>query len=129
MGTYFKGDMGTSAPFKLLGLDTWNKAFGIEIDKSLTFGHRTDFPYCKSPIGLKRGFSGASHHETDQLIEGADGFKLLAKGMQDNGGADVVVKEFKGGGELLNFSSVGLWHSLSDPYIADLINSFIHKNR
>ena len=63
-----------------------------------------------------------------QLIDDVNGFYLLAKGMQENGGADVVYKEFKGGGKILNFSSVGLWHSISDPHIADLINSFIHKN-
>lgn len=128
MGTFFEGDMGTSAPLKLTGIDTWNREFGIEIDRNISFGHNTDFQYCKSPIGFKRGFVGASFIETDQLIGDASGFTVLAKGMQKKGGADVVFKEFEGGGKILNFSSVGLWHSLSDPYIADLINSFIWKN-
>lgn len=130
MGTFFKGDMGTGESLKLNNAEIWRKKFKVEINDVDVLGDGSDFSYCVSPyalnpIGL---ISGASSIETDQLIDGVNGFYLLATGMQENGGADVVYKEFKGGGKILNFSSVGLWHTLSDPYIADLINSFLHKN-
>lgn len=130
MGTFFNGDMGTGEPYKVVDSATWKSEFGIETNNADIFGDGSDYSYCIAPYNLNPiGFiSGASSIETDQLIGGVNGFKLLASGMQDNGGADIVYKEFKGGGKILNFSSVGLWHSLSDSYIVDLINSFIQKN-
>ena len=130
MGTFFKGDMGTGDSLKVTNAKIWRNKFKVEMNGDDVIGDGSDFSYCVSPhtlnpIGL---ISGASSIETDQLIDDVNGFYLLAKGMQKNGGADVVYKEFNGGGKILNFSSVGLWHSLSDPYIANLINSFIHKN-
>ncbi len=130
MGTFFKGDMGTGDSLKVTNAEIWRNKFKVEINDADVLGDGSDFSYCVSPhtLGRINLISGASSIETDQLIDDVNGFYLLAKGMQENGGADVVYKEFKGGGKILNFSSVGLWHSLSDPHIADLINSFIHKN-
>lgn len=130
MGTFFEGDLGTSAPLQVINSETWQKEFGIDILNNDIFGDGSDFSYCNAPYNLNpiQFMYGASSIETDQLIEGVNGFDLLAKGMQENGGADIVYKEFKGGGKLLNFSSVGLWHSLSDPYISDLIVRFLQKN-
>jgi len=130
MGTFFEGDMGTSAPLRVFNSETWQREFGIDNVNNDIFGDGSDFSYCNAPYNFNPiGFMhGASSIETDQLIGGVNGFHLLAKGMQQNGGADIVYKEFKGGGKLLNLSSVGLWHSLSDPYISELITRFMQKN-
>lgn len=130
MGTFFNGDMGTGASLSIMNSETWKNEFGIEAKGVDVFGDGSNYSYCIAPYNLNPiGFiSGASSIETDQLIEGVEGFKLLAKGNLENGGADIVYKEFEGGGKILNFSSVGLWHTISDPYVANLIDSFIHKN-
>jgi hypothetical protein len=71
---------------------------------------------------------GASGWETDKLIDGAAGFTLLAKGMNNNhGGADLVYKEFKSGGKIINFGSLSLVGSLDDPNVNKLLeNIFEH---
>ena len=51
---------------------------------------------------------GVSGHETDKLVEEAKGFVLLAKGLNEKGGADLVYKSFDSGGEVLNFSSLNV---------------------
>ncbi len=40
-----------------------------------------------------------------KLVEGADGFTVLAKGLNKKGGTDLVYKSFESGGEVLNFST------------------------
>ena len=128
MGTFFEGDMGTSAPFEIKNPEIWRMKYGIDVNEGDKFGDKTDFSYCSAPYKTQVGFIGASLNETDQLVKSADNFFVLAQGMQKNGGADVVYKKFDGGGEVLNFSSVGLWHSLSDTYISGLIKNFIQEN-
>ena len=80
-------------------------------------GKGSRFEHCKSKI------SGVSGHEIDKLAEGAEGFTILAKGLNEKGGADLVYKSFASGGEVLNFGSLSTWHN-NDPNLSLLIQRF-----
>jgi len=126
MGTFFKGDIENGA-LRLTDSRSWKTLFGIAATDSFLFGKGSEYSYCMAPFKLApiNFMSGASSIETDQMADSSNEFIVLAKGTQESGGADVVYKMFEGSGELLNFSSVGLWHSVSDPLILELIKKFL----
>jgi hypothetical protein len=117
LGTHFDSrDFGTSSDFTLSNLLP-KFLEDAELDKS--FGAGTDFPGCESKI------KGASGHETDKLVDGLSKFQVLARGNNFLGGADIAYAELPSAGKVLNFSSVGLWHRMSDSTIQKIIRKFI----
>jgi hypothetical protein len=119
LGTHFDSrDYGTSSDFSLTN-SIPEFLVGAELETS--FGAGTDFASCESKI------NGASGHETDKLVNGHSTFKVLARGNNFLGGADVVHSELSSGGQVLNFGSVGLWHRMSDPTIQEIIRKFISQ--
>lgn len=123
LGTYYdSGDYDTYAPFNLVNQTAILDIFDINLSDVSNLGEGSRFEHCKSKI------SGVSGHETDKLVEGAEGFTILAKGLNDKGGADLVYKSFASGGEVLNFGSLSLWHN-NDPNLSLLIQRFLKQNR
>ena len=136
LGTYFDtSDLNTSAPYEVRNNNIWKENFDINIkNKSLIAKRGSLIGSCENKI------FGGSSHETDKLLKSSNGFSVLAKGMNKinkskkgiggykDSGADLVFKEFENGSKVLNFGSVGLYHSLEDPYIKELIVKFIKKS-
>lgn len=91
----------------------------LKIENS--FGRGTDFAACKKIV------LGASGLETDKIIDNESKFKTIASGNNPLGGADIVFAEFPGGGSVLNFGSVGLWHGLGDASIREIVQAFSRK--
>ena len=119
LGTYFtKSDYNTYADFKITNNILLKNRFSLEIEEGVRIGKGTKFLHCNKFI------NGASGFETDKLTSESIGFTILAQGQNKNGGADVVYKLFPKGGEVLNFSSVSLWHN-KDERINNIIREFI----
>jgi len=117
LGTHFDSrDFGTSSNFTLAN-SVPDFLADVELEKK--FGGGTDFEVCESKI------NGASGHETDKLVAGGSGFQVLASGNNFLGGADIAYAELASGGKVLNFSSVGLWHRMSDLTIQEIIRKYI----
>lgn len=117
LGTHFDSrDYGTSSDFSLTN-SIADFLVGAELETR--FGAGTDFLACKSWI------NGASGHETDKLVDPKGNFQVLARGNNFLGGADIVHASLPNGGQVLNFSSVGLWHRMSDPTIQIIIRKFL----
>lgn len=129
IGTFSNGDFGSSSHFKVTNADFLKNNFKIGVDKDMSFGVGTDFYHCYFPIAIGpfQTASGASGIEIDELVSDKNGFIVLASGQNKAGGADIVYKKFHNGGEVLNFSSVGLWHRLSDKTIQSLILEFLRS--
>lgn len=122
LGTYYDSeDYDTYAPYKLVNQTAILDIFGINLSDVSNLGKGSRFEHCKSKI------SGVSGHETDKLAEGAEGFTILAKGLNKKGGADLVYKSFASGGEVLNFGSLSTWHN-NDPNLSLLIQRFLNVN-
>ena len=86
-----------------------------------TFGGKTNILGCEE-------IKGASGHETDKLVATGKNFEILARGNNpESGGAEVLYKKFQGGGEILNFGSVALWHGMGDPKIRQILSKFLMK--
>ena len=123
LGTYFdSADYDTYAPYNLVNQTAILDIFGINLSGESNLGKGSKFEHCKEKI------SGVSGHETDKLAEGAEGFTILAKGLNEKGGADLVYKSFASGGEVLNFGSLSTWHN-NDPYLSLLIQRFLGKTK
>ena len=119
LGTHFDSrDYGTSSDFTLSNA---LPEYLADAELERRFGSGTDFASCESKI------NGASGHETDKLVHGQSTFQVLARGNNFLGGADVAYAELRGGGQVLNFGSVGLWHRMSDPTIQEIIKRFISQ--
>lgn len=113
-------DYYTHAPFKIVNKEVLFDRFFQNVDNVSILGKGTSFNHCESEI------EGISGHETDKLVEGAQGFTLLAKGTNDKGGAEILYKLFPSGGEILNFSSISTWHN-KDQIIFNMIKNFLNK--
>lgn len=114
-------DYFTHAPLRIVNKDVLYDRFSQNVDDVSILGSGTSFKHCENKI------DGISGHETDKLVDGAQGFTLLAKGKNDKGGADILYKLFPSGGEILNFSSISTWHN-KDPIIFGMIKNFLNKN-
>ena len=67
---------------------------------------------------------GASGWETDKRIN--DSFKILAKGINpDDGGADIVYKEFENGAKVLNVGSLSFVGALNDQGTQKFLDNLI----
>jgi len=116
LGTHFDSrDYGTSSDFTL---SSKLPDFLRESELETNFGAGSDFPNCEEEV------KGASGHETDKLVDKNSGFEVIASGNNFLGGADVVYKKLPGGGNVLNFGSVGLWQRMSDLTIQEIIKKF-----
>lgn len=113
-------DYHTHAPYKIVNKEVLFDRFSQNVDDVSILGKGTSFKHCENEI------EGISGHETDKLVEGAQGFILLAKGINNKGGAEILYKLFPSGGEILNFSSISIWHN-KDPVIFGMIKNFISK--
>ena len=123
LGTYYDAaDARTYAPIKLVNHQFLSDRFDINVGGSEILGDGTTFEHCETEI------SGVSGHETDKLVAEANGFTLIAKGLNEKGGADVVHKAFNSGGEVLNFSSLATWHN-KDQHLVRLIEGFLAKTQ
>ena len=121
LGSYYSAvDYNTYSPMKVVESDVLNKRFSIDLVEGTKLGLGTRFQQCEDLI------SGISGLETDKLLPNTAGFNIILKGQNKNGGADVLYKLFPSDGEVLNFSSVSLWHN-KDPQIFNLIKSFVEK--
>lgn len=121
LGTHFDSrDYGTSSDFTLSNA---LPEFLTNAELETNFGSGTDFASCESEI------NGASGHETDKLVDAQSNFQVLARGNNFLGGADIAYTELNGGGRVLNFSSVGLWHRFSDPTIQEILRKFLVQVR
>jgi len=119
LGTYFTTpDFATYASSKVIDAEAIRKYFSINLKPGQIIGRGTKFPNCSDTI------AGISGHETDKLTSESNGFLHLAKGLNKNGGADIVFKKFKSGGQVLNFSSLSFWHN-NDNNIYLIIKRFI----
>ncbi len=119
IGSYYTvTDYDTYAGIEVIDSKNFLKRFSINVETKSVIGSGTRFPHYDDNI------LGISGHETDKLTEKSEGFIHLAKGLNENGGADLVYKSFSSGGEVLNFSSIATWHN-KDPLIFDLIEKFI----
>ena len=124
LGTQFTDvDYDTYAPLSIVDKNILETRFNINAEVDQLFSKKSSFEHCVKII------AGGSGLETDKLISNDPSFKQLAKGQNINGGADVVYKAFDGGGEILNFGTVALWHSLDDDIISKLIHKFIRPNK
>lgn len=121
IGAYYDtADYDTYAPFNIVNQSAILDIFGENLSDVSNLGEGSKFKHCKSKI------SGISGHETDKLVEGAEGFIILAKGSNEKGGADLVYKSFASGGEVLNFSSLSTWHN-NDPNVLLLMTGFLKE--
>ena len=129
-GSFFYDDMGSSGIYISKKNPVWDKRFKIKLADNVSFGQGTDFDHCSLPLTLSPFLfvKGASGIETDQLLNDAQNFNELARGDNQSGGASLIYKKFNEGGEVLNFSSVGLWHKLTDNIIKEIIMKFINKD-
>lgn len=124
LGTYFTDvDYNTYAPLSIVDKNILENRFNITAEVNQEFSNKSNFAHCEKTI------SGGSGLETDKLISNDPNFKKIAKGQNINGGADVVYKVFDGGGEVLNFGTVALWHNLQDDIIKELIQNFIRPHK
>ena len=140
IGTYYTPlDYQTYAGIKILDNKAFMKYLSIDVEDNLVIGNGTRFDHCNKKI------LGISGHETDKLTNISEGFIHLAKGQnslsssyiteithfnkdQDKSlGADIIYKSFPSGGEVLNFSSLSLWHN-KDPIINKMIENFINNS-
>lgn len=141
IGTYYTpSDYQTYAGIKILDSKAMMKYFSIDVEKNFVIGNGTRFDHCNKKI------LGISGHETDKLTNISEGFIHLAKGQNSSSsaytlakithlnkeqnkslGADVIYKSFPSGGEVLNFSSLSLWHN-KDPIINKMIENFINNS-
>lgn len=110
----------THAPLKIVNKEVLFDRFSQNVDDVSSLGKGTSFKHCENKI------EGISGHETDKLVEGAQGFTLLAKGTNNKGGAEILYKLFPSGGEILNFSSISTWHN-KDPVIFGMIKNFLSQ--
>jgi N,N-dimethylformamidase len=133
-------DYGTCAPFCVVDKDHW--AFdGIASDTAeLVFGEsslnrnteKKSNRYDPGRPGMKGGLAGngASGWETDKLTDtAAPDFKVIAKGMNDHGGADMVIREADGGrGGVFSASSVTFGGALLiDETCSTILRNVIEK--
>lgn len=117
LGSHYEPeDYGTYGFFQL---EDERPSFLAESELSELFGQGTDFVDCEGSV------LGASGHETDRLVSKESNFTVIARGSNPHGGADLLYKEFRGGGRVLNFGSIALWHRISDPTIQQIISSFL----
>lgn len=120
MGTQYDGRAyGTYAGFTRA--DELPEPFrSLNINKEFAWG--STFADCGEEI------SGASGHETDNLVSQNPKFTVIAKGQNVGGGADVVyVKSDGNKGAVLNFGSIALWHGMEDPDILKIIGAFVDE--
>jgi len=119
LGTYFTTpDFATYASSKVIDAESIREHFSINLKPGQIIGKGTMFPNCSNMI------LGISGHETDKLTPESKGFLHLAKGQNKNGGADIVFKKFKSGGQVLNFSSLSFWHN-NDDNLSLMIERFL----
>ncbi len=119
LGTnYTNLDFDTYSNLKVANSEAILENFSIKLEPNFSLGTGTKFSHCSDKI------FGVSGHETDKLTLNSEGFLLLAKGQNDAGGADVVLKNFPSGGKILNFSSISFWHN-NDVNLTKMIKNFI----
>lgn len=122
LGSYYDAtDYATHAPFDIVNHELISDRFKLNFSGTSVLGDGTAFKHCEAQV------HGVSGHETDKMIEGSAGFTVLAKGSNNNGGADLLYKKFDSGGEVLNFGSLAVWHN-KDPNLLLLIKSFINQS-
>jgi hypothetical protein len=121
MGTHYDGRAyGTHAGFTRT--EQLPEPFqSLNISKEFALG--SAFADCSEEI------SGASGHETDNLVSLNPKFTVIAQGQNVQGGADVVyVKSDGKKGAVLNFGSIALWHGMEDPDILKIIGAFVDES-
>jgi hypothetical protein len=125
LGSYYDSrGYNTYAPFQLVdGMHLLEDSLKTTKD----FGVGSRFEGCKNKI------TGASGFETDKIYKKAQGFTVIANGLNKggSGGAQTVYKRFEneGRGQVLNFGSLALWHRIDDPVIQSLIRNFYKESK
>ena len=122
LGAYYDyNGYATYAPYRLELAENSEDFPSVSERSGESFARGTDFSGCEAMVG------GGSGHETDKLLANANAdFMLLARGQNGTGsGADVVYRRFEGGGAVLNFGSVALWHRVTDEVVSGLIKDFL----
>jgi N,N-dimethylformamidase len=125
-------DYSTCSPYKVIDANNW--VFnGLPIKKDMLFGgislnqntHRKTSRYDAGRPGTEFGLEGmgSSGWECDKLSETApNDIKLIAKGINKHGGADMVIRESKGTrGGMFSASSLVFSGSLLVDYVASTI--------
>lgn len=110
-------DYGTCAPYKIVVDDHW--AFsGLSVHKGNVFGQESlnrhtakdsdEYDPGRPGLGYELSGTGASGWETDKVAKSSPkDIRIIAKGLNSDGGADMVIREPKGArGGLFSASSI-----------------------
>ncbi len=112
----------TAAPYRVLDADHWCFA-GTGLANGDTFGEKS--LHMRVP-------GGASGHETDKVSsQSPSNVRVLAKGLNpDNGGAEIVIHEPRGGGAVFSVGSI-CWPSsvLVDEAVSKITENVLRQFR